>query len=122
MVAQHDGRVLLVHDTWKGEWELPGGMIEDGEPPREAACRELREETGCEPGAEVSFVGVGTVQLGHERRIEYVAVYRTTLAEVPPFEVNDEVDGLAWWDPAQDDHPGLSPIDAHLARIAVGEA
>ncbi|MFC5175940.1 tRNA (adenosine(37)-N6)-threonylcarbamoyltransferase complex ATPase subunit type 1 TsaE [Nocardioides taihuensis] len=122
MVAVHDGRVLLVHDTWKDEWELPGGRIEEGEPPREAACRELREETGCTPGPDVSFVGVGTVQLGHERRIEYVAVYRTALSAIPPFEVNDEVDALAWWDPTHDDHPGLSPIDAHLARIAVGEA
>ncbi len=31
-----------------GLWEFPGGKIEPGEPPQDAAMRETREETGCE--------------------------------------------------------------------------
>jgi tRNA threonylcarbamoyl adenosine modification protein YjeE len=120
MVAEHDGQVLLVHNAWRREWELPGGMIDAGETARRAAVREFVEETGTQPG-DVSFVGVGTVQLGHERRIEYAAVYRTTRAGVPDFEPNDEIDAIDWWDLGSE-LPRLSPIDAHLARLAVEPA
>ncbi len=39
-------RVLLVEPTYKLNWEVPGGLVELGEPPREAAARECREELG----------------------------------------------------------------------------
>ncbi|WP_229799020.1 NUDIX hydrolase [Planomonospora parontospora] len=39
------GHVLLVKHRWRG-WVPPGGRVEPGETPREAACRELAEETG----------------------------------------------------------------------------
>jgi diadenosine hexaphosphate hydrolase (ATP-forming) len=37
--------VLLIRDS-KGRWTIPKGHIEDGESPRDAAEREVREETG----------------------------------------------------------------------------
>jgi len=43
-----DGRILMVHHV-EGErtyWTLPGGGIEPGETPEQAAVREVFEETG----------------------------------------------------------------------------
>ncbi len=48
-VLVHEGRVLLVqrgHEPAKGQWSLPGGLIDVGESLREAVTREVREETG----------------------------------------------------------------------------
>ena len=41
-------QVLLIHHVKSGLWLPPGGHIESGETPAEAALREVREETGVE--------------------------------------------------------------------------
>ncbi len=42
------GRILLCDTAFKRDWELPGGIVEPGEPPRVGAIREVREELGLE--------------------------------------------------------------------------
>lgn len=47
VIVDAEGRVLLVHHTYGAyNWEIPGGLVDAGEGPDEAAVRELREETG----------------------------------------------------------------------------
>ncbi len=50
-IVIHRNRVLLVRrggEPLKGEWSIPGGMLELGEELAEGTRRELKEETGLE--------------------------------------------------------------------------
>jgi 8-oxo-dGTP diphosphatase len=55
-VLLHEGAVLLLHRRegryLGGMWDIPGGTVEPGETPPQAAVREFLEETGLEVEAE----------------------------------------------------------------------
>src|SRR5688500_12948473 len=46
LFLDEQGRVLLVNPTYKPQWEIPGGIVELNESPRQAAAREVEEELG----------------------------------------------------------------------------
>ena len=46
IARDQEGRILLVHDRDSNNWTLPGGIIEPGESPADAAVREVWEEAG----------------------------------------------------------------------------
>jgi 8-oxo-dGTP diphosphatase len=49
LITDTDGpsaRVLLVKPNYRDHWTLPGGMLEDGEPPHAGCFREIEEELG----------------------------------------------------------------------------
>ncbi len=55
MVVRDEDRILLVQEAKaesRGQWNLPGGHLEFGEPLATCAKRELHEETGLRLGAE----------------------------------------------------------------------
>ena len=46
LVFNEAGKLLLMRDAEAGYWSLPGGLMEPGEVPADAAVREVHEETG----------------------------------------------------------------------------
>src|SRR5215469_581946 len=46
LITSPSGDVLLVKPNYRALWSLPGGILEDGEPPHVGCEREVREELG----------------------------------------------------------------------------
>jgi 8-oxo-dGTP diphosphatase len=49
VLIEQDERLLLLrrnHEPWEGSWMVPAGYVEVDEDPKDAAIREVREETG----------------------------------------------------------------------------
>jgi len=46
LFLDEQGRLLLVNPTYKPQWEIPGGIVEQNESPRQACRREVYEEIG----------------------------------------------------------------------------
>ncbi len=84
---------VLVFNRFRNVWELPGGLIDPGDSPRDTARRELLEEAGCE-ALELEWLGVVAVDDG---RPHLGAVYACRVFCVPATMHNVEIAGLARW-------------------------
>jgi ADP-ribose pyrophosphatase YjhB (NUDIX family) len=74
VIADEQGRVLLCRRRDRPVWNLPGGGVQPGEMPDEAAIRETREETGLEIRID-RLTGV----YGKTNRDDLVFVFRATV-------------------------------------------
>jgi len=127
VLAADTGRVLMLQrafddtDPASGKWEFPGGHIERGETPLEAAKREWEEEVGCRLPAHLqihvdwrSGVYVGYVgSIPSEKDLKINNKGRRVLNPDDPDRDNIEI--VAWWKPK--DIKGNPVIRRELARV-----
>ena len=76
--AHYQGKWMFCRHKFGETWELPGGHIEPGETPMEAARRELYEETGA---VEAEITPVGIYKLFDYGLLCYADV--KTIAQIP---------------------------------------
>ncbi|MFJ8395102.1 NUDIX hydrolase [Streptomyces sp. NPDC094144] len=87
--------LCLVHRPRYDDWSFPKGKLKRGESPRDAALREVLEETGhhCVPGAVLPPVRY--VANGRPKEVTYWSAEATAGS----FEPNREVDAVLWLPP-----------------------
>jgi A/G-specific adenine glycosylase len=93
----------LPDDIWGGLWEFPGGRLEAGESPEQAARREIREETGWEVG---ELTALATVTHHYTRYRVTLHGFLATLSPAAPEPVLTAASQYAWVSlPHLQDHP-----------------
>jgi 8-oxo-dGTP diphosphatase len=112
MLARAPDGFVLVFNNFRRVWELPGGLIDAGERPRDAAIRELREEAGCD-ARDVRWLGVTEVTDG---RAHFGAVCGCHVSTIE-FGESEEIGALAYWKPARAPADIGDTDEALLARF-----
>ena len=113
------GRLLAARRTSPaeaaGRWELPGGKVEPGESPAEAAVREVAEELGCDVTVTGALDGAQPIRPGLSLQ---VLVARLEAGGPVPHEHDalrwlgpEELDSVDWLEP---DRPFLDSLRALL--------
>ncbi|QEM43668.1 NUDIX domain-containing protein [Mycolicibacterium grossiae] len=75
-VQNEHGHVLLVRNRFSKLWTLPGGFHRRGKDPRDAAIREVREETGLDISHDLHEVG----QYRQSDKPHYDHIFRTDVS------------------------------------------
>ncbi len=109
VVAQHEGRYVLVYNPERTQWEIPGGGINPGETPDDCARREMWEESS-QQLADLAFVALFKLRMADDR-LEFGAIYRGSVAQLSPFIPNEETDQLLLWD-------GSESLNGHFSELS----
>ena len=119
VVRSPDGQVLLAERTARqvagGFWEMPGGKIDPGETPAQAAARELEEEIGIVPTRLLPWI-----TYEHAFRTKRVRLHLFHVAGWRGTPHGCEGQRLAWTDPSS---PVVGPVlpsnDRALAALGL---
>lgn len=80
MLEDLEGKLLVVKANYKSYWTLPGGLIDEGETPKQAAVREVFEEIGIQLAEDdLSFVLVADRMSDNLQTYQFL--FKATLSE-----------------------------------------
>src|SRR5690242_19072119 len=95
----YEGKILLVQNSYVPYRSLPGGYVHSHETGRDAALRELREETGIHAGA-ADLQSVIDEQHEWEGKREHIEIFDLDVSERPRIAIdNREVVDAGFFSP-----------------------
>ena len=118
-VVTRDGRALIIrrgHEPRKGEWSLPGGLLELGESLQDAARREIKEETSLDVDVGPVIETFDRVHRDEQGKIRYHFVIVDFVCwpnggEAVP---GSDAEGVAWVTPDEID---AYQVNAHAKAV-----
>ena len=113
-------KYVVGYNGWRKQWEFPAGGIDEGDTPREAAIRELYEETH-QRNEQLVFRGLFKVE-DAKGNIKYQAIFTCQQDELIPFEHTefDEMNEIMLWD-MKEDIGYVDECDVKIVRMICEE-
>ena len=120
-VVVRDGKALLIkrgHEPRKGEWSLPGGLVELGESLVDALRREVLEEAGLEITVGAHIETFDRIHRDAEGRVRFHFVIVDYLCVAADGEAvaGTDADAVAWASAEELDRYQVNPHAAAVLR------
>lgn len=115
VIFEVDNKYLVGFNNWRLQWEIPAGGIEQGETPKQAALRELKEEAHQEID-DAEFVGLFKKKRP-SGEIVHMAIYKYVTDSITPFikQEDDENDEIKLWD-LEENIGNVDEIDKEIIK------
>lgn len=99
VVINNENKILLVKETGRDWWDIPGGGLDHGESIKEGLARELLEEVGYEGDFEFEPLQVSEPQLLAGRNILQTRITFLVRPDNFDFRAGDDGDEVIFFDP-----------------------
>lgn len=117
IAAKYRGRWVLCQHKQRSTWEVPGGHIEQGETPEQAARRELFEESGAE---QYRLYPIGVYGVSKDGEEDFGALFFADIASFSTLPEQFEMKRVEYFDqlPEELTYPQIQPFLVKMVEKA----